>query len=102
MFVVESVDDLWNHIAYVIAYAPDQFPVEDFLADNEQMNLDRAFDQLRQGIKVAYPESSFESKRIDLNNILDRSYSAYRAGDDVAGGHLLNEFQDNIFKTENK
>ena len=51
MFVVESVDDLWNHIAYVIAYAPDQFPVEDFLADNEQMNLDRAFDQLRQGMQ---------------------------------------------------
>lgn len=102
MFAIKSVDDLWNHIAYVMAYAPDQFPVEDFLADNEQMNLDRAFDQLRQGIEVAYPESTFEAKRRRLDEILDRSYSAYRAGDDIAGGHLLNEFQDHIFKTENK
>ena len=100
MFVVRSVDDLWNHIAYVMAYAPDQFPVEDFLADDEQMNFERAFDQLRQGVEVAYPESSFALKRIDLNDILDRAYAAYLVGDDVAGGHFLNEFQDNIFKAE--
>lgn len=53
MFVMESVDDLWNHIAYVMAYAPDRFPYRDFLADDEQMNLDGAFMQLRQGVEVA-------------------------------------------------
>jgi hypothetical protein len=100
MFVVETVDDLWNHIAYVLLYAPDQFPYRDFIPDDQQMNLDRAFEQLRQGIDVAYPEPSFATKRVALNDILDRSYSAYQAGDDIAAGHLLNEFQDNIFKAE--
>jgi hypothetical protein len=85
-----------------MAYAPARFPYRDFLADDEQMNLDRAFEQLRQGIQIAYPESSFESKRMQLNSILDRSYAAYRAGDEIAAGHLLNEFEDNIFKPVEK
>jgi hypothetical protein len=100
MFVMESVDDLWNHIAYVMGYAPDQFPYEDFLADDQQMNLDRAFEQLRKGVEVAYPEPSYASNRALLNGILDRSYAAYKRGDEIAAGHLLNEFQDNIFKSE--
>jgi len=100
MFVMESVDDLWNHIAYVMGYAPDQFPYEDFLPDDQQMNLHRAFEQLRQGVEIAYPEASFTEKRGHLNGILDRSYAAYQIGDEIAAGHLLNEFQDNIFKAE--
>ena len=100
MFVIDSVDDLWNHIAYVLLYAPDHFPFRDFLPDDQQMNLDRAFDQLRRGVEVAYPEPSDDSKRVLLNDILDRSYSAYKAADEIAAGHLLNEFQGNIFKTK--
>ncbi|WP_303758593.1 hypothetical protein [Sphingobium yanoikuyae] len=100
MFVMESVDDLWDHIAYVMGYAPDRFPYRDFLPEDEQMNLDRAFDQLRAGVKIAYPEPSEESKRAILNGILDRSYTAYKDNDEIAAGHLLNEFQDNIFKVD--
>lgn len=100
MFVMESVEDLWNHIAYVMGYAPDNFPYEDFLDEEQQMNLNRAFDQLRKGIDIAYPEPAYESKRTLLNGILDRSYAAYKSNDEIAAGHLLNEFQDNIFKTK--
>lgn len=98
MFVMESIDDLWNHIAYVLGCAPNDFPIEDFLNDDQQMNLDRAFEQLRQGVDIAYPEDSFAEKRAMLNAILDRSYDAYKSGEDIVAGHLLNEFQDNIFK----
>ncbi len=100
MFVMESVDDLWNRIAYVLLCAPDDFPVEDFLADDQQMNLDRAFEQLRQGVQIAYPEASFADKRVMLYNILDQSYAHYKAGETIKAGHLLNDFQDNIFKPE--
>ena len=99
MFVMKNIDDLWKHVAYVMGYAPNQFPHEDFLANDQQMNLDRAFDQLRQGVDVAYPEPLYESKRILLNDILDRSYAAYKSDNEIAAGHLLNEFQDTIFKT---
>lgn len=100
MYVMKSIDDLWEHIAYVLGYAPDNFPVEDFLTDDQQMNLDRAFEQLRQGVEIAYPDDFFPEKRAMLNEILDRSYALYKSGDDIAAGHLLNEFEDNIFKSD--
>lgn len=98
MFTMESVDDLWNHIAYVLAYAPDRFPHEDFLSSDQQMTLDRAFEQLRQGVTLAYPEDGFSDKRSKLFALLDNSYTAYKVGDELKAGHLLNEFEDNIFK----
>ena len=98
MFVMRTVDDLWNHIAYVRGYAPDLFPKEDFLTDDQQMTLEGAFEQLHQGVSIAYPEASLEEKRQELRAILDRSYVAYRRGEDIAAGHLLNEFESLIFK----
>lgn len=98
MFTMESLDDLWNHIAYVLAYAPTGFPYRDFLPENEQMNLDRAFNQLREGVQLAYPEPTYQQKRNDLYELLNQSLAAYKRGDELAGGHLLNTFQDGIFK----
>ena len=100
MFKMESIDDLWEHIAYVILYAPN-FPVEDFLKAEDQMNLDKAFTQLREGVNIAYPEREYAERRTKLNVILDESYQAYRAGEDIKAGHLLNDFQDSIFKRKN-
>jgi hypothetical protein len=97
MFVVETVDDLWNHIAYVLGYAPDRFPHEDFLSPSDQMTLDKAFEQLHAGVLVAYPGDEAE-RRDELHKLLDRSYIAYRNGDEMLGGTLLNEFEDGIFK----
>lgn len=101
MFVMESIDDLWDHIAYVVAYAPNKFPYRDFIAAEQQMNLDSAFDQLRQGLKMAYPEPVFSSKRDELNDLLDRSYLAYRNNENIQAVELLNSFQEKIFKTDN-
>ena len=98
MFPMKSVNDLWNRIAYVLAYAPNNFPVEDFLRPDQQMNLSRAFESLRQGIEIAYPDISFAKKRQKLHELLDRSYAAYEVGENIRAGHLLNEFEANIFK----
>ncbi len=100
MFEMRNVEDLWEHIAYVRGYAPDQFPVEDFLSEDEQMNLDRAFEQLREGVQIAYPEAQFADKRASLHGLLDQSYAQYQAGEIIRAGHLLNDFQDQIFKRD--
>jgi outer membrane protein assembly factor BamD (BamD/ComL family) len=102
MFVVASVDELWDHIAYVMAYAPDNFPYRDFVAPDKQMNLDRAFEQLRDGIRIAYPENDAAEKHASLNALLDSAYAAYRNGECVQAGHILNEFQDSIFKRDDE
>lgn len=98
MFVMESVDDLWDHIAYVLGYAPNRFPYRDFLPPDEQMTLDKAFEQLHAGVVIAYPEEQFSEKREDLHRILDRSFLAYRNGQEIEGGTLLNTFESRIFK----
>jgi hypothetical protein len=43
-------------IAYVAMSAPDDFPIEEYLAPQEQMTLDTAFAQLRRGLPVAYDQ----------------------------------------------
>jgi hypothetical protein len=98
MFVMKSVDDLWNHIAYVLGYAPDRFPYEDSLSAEDQMTLDKAFEQLHAGVLVAYPEAEWRERRDELHELLDRSYLAYRAGDEMRGATLLNELEDRIFQ----
>lgn len=95
---MKSVDELWDHIAYVVLYAPDDFPQEDFLAPDDQMTMDRAFELLRAGVMIAYPEGKFAQKRLSLMGLLDRSFLAYRSEDEMTGVKLLHEFQDAIFK----
>lgn len=99
MFAVKSVDDLWDFIAYVLAYAPD-FPHRDFLSEDQQLNLTRAFELLGHGIAIAYPEPELSQKRERLHGILQSSLAAYQCNDEIRAGHLLNEFQDGIFQKQ--
>lgn len=98
MFKIKTVDDLYDHIGYVVLRAPNRFPIEDYLAPDEQMTLDKAFSQLRDGVEVAYPDDYHPDKKPLLYALLDQSLAAYRSGEDVKGAHLLQDFQDNIFK----
>ena len=98
MFAVETVDDLWNFIAYVLGGAPNYFPKEDYLSDDDQMTLEKSMTLLRRGVEIAYPEAEFSQKRAQLNQLLDKCYLEYKKGDEIKAGHLLNEFQDKIFK----
>lgn len=100
MFLMESVDDLWDHIAYVLAYAPNNFPYRDFLPVTEQMTLDLAFEQLKKGVLIAYPEPQYEDRRSALYELLRQSHEAYTQGDEIVAGKALNEFQDGIFKCQ--
>jgi hypothetical protein len=95
---VRDIGSLHNFIGYVVLRAPDRFPREDYLSEEEQMNLDRAFAALREG--VALVERDFPGADVGrgLNSVLDKSLACYRAGDDVAGAHLLQDFERLIFK----
>ena len=94
---VSSVDDLYDFIAVVVLRAPDQFPVHDFLGPAEQLNLDRAFEELRHGVVLVgrdFPDPELLAR---LGAILDESLALYRAGDVVGGAHRLQDFQDVVF-----
>ena len=96
-FVMETINDLWDHIAYVMEYAPSDFPREDYLLPEQQMNLDMAFHQLHHGVEIAYPPPEAPTHRDKLHALLDRSLGEYRNGDRTGAAGLLAEFESTIF-----
>jgi hypothetical protein len=99
---VESIDELYDFIGYIVLCAPDQFPKEDFLAPEDQLSLEKAFVALQEAIGLIDPEVAPPKKRVLLSNILEESLAAYRRGDDVKGAHLLQDFRDLIFEPPDK
>ncbi|HEX5008620.1 MAG TPA: hypothetical protein VFV70_16010 [Hyphomonadaceae bacterium] len=101
-FVMETVSDLWDHIAYVMEYAPTDFPREDYLLPEQQMTLDMAFDQLQQGVAIAFPGASASAQRAQLVALLDRSLGEYRNGNRTEAAGMLAEFESIIFTPEGR
>ena len=94
---VRHLEALHDFIGHVVLGAPDSFPKEDFLKDDEQLNLDRAFEELRAGLEFVAKSESDPQFHDRLRGVLDQSLEAYRAGDRKRGAHLLQDFQDMIF-----
>lgn len=98
MVWVRDVSSLYDFIGYVVLRAPDRFPREDYLQDQDQMTLDKAFDELRRGL--SFVEADYPDRPIlpTLLPVLDEAYASYRAGDEVKGAGHLNDFSAMIFK----
>lgn len=94
---VRDVSNLYNFIGYVVLRAPDQFPREDYLRDDEQMTLDKLFDELRAGVQLV--QADFPERQIfgQLQDILDESLALYRSGESVAAAHRPQAFSSAIF-----
>lgn len=95
---VRDLDSLYNFIGYVVLRAPDQFPREDYLRDDEQLTLEKAFEELRTGVQFVQAESPERQISSELQGILDQSLALYRAGERVAAAHRLQDFSFAIFK----
>jgi hypothetical protein len=94
---VRDARSLSDFIGYVVIYAPDGFPVEDYLQPHEQMTLDLAFDELRHGIGLLQlPAPRAQA----LQALLDTALQHYRGGDDVRGAHVLQDFEEELRGTE--
>lgn len=94
---VRDVNSLYDFIGYVVLRAPDQFPREDYLRDDEQLTLDKAFDELRAGVRLV--QADFPERQVsgELQLILDESLALYRSGERVAAAHRLQDFSSAIF-----
>ena len=98
---METIGDLWDHVAYVMEYAPSGFPVEPHLLPHQQMTLDLAFEQLHQGVDIACPEDA-AARRDQLHALLHRSLAEYRTGDRAFASAMLAEFESIIFTPDGK
>lgn len=96
---IKDIDSLYNFIGYVVLRAPDRFPAEDYLPAEQQMTLERAFAELRQGAKLVKADAPDLPDVDKLETALDDALALYQRGDDVEGAHRLQDFEAMIFKT---
>jgi len=99
---VTNVAELHDFLALVAACAPNDFPVEDYLRDDEQLTLSLAFSELQNGLALLNQAESKEFDRPALALLLDRAHEAYRGGDEVAGVRLLEEFGAIAFPSDSR
>ena len=94
---IQEARDLWDFIGYVVLCAPNAFPQRDYLAPEEQMNLERAFEEMRIGLDVFSPRKLTDTKREKALSLLEESLNSYRTGEEVKGAHVLQDFGFVIF-----
>jgi hypothetical protein len=95
---VDSVESFRDFISVVVVHAPDEFPVEDYLRPDEQLNLEKAFAELRDGLKILINAGQNAAPAGELFELLSKSLVAYRFGKDVEGAHLLQDFEAKAFR----
>lgn len=95
---VKDIDSLYDFIGYVVLRAPNRFPKEDYLAESEQMTLDRAFLELSHGVELVEKDFPGADKDRGLSALLEQSLTHYRKGEEIAGAHLLQDLEELIFK----
>lgn len=87
----ENLDELIDFIALVVLHAPEEFPKEDWLKPEEQLNLDRAFDELRYGLDRAAEQVGGSPVIDTCRAMLDEADTHYREGRINPGAWKLQE-----------
>lgn len=86
-----------DFMSFVTSYAPD-FPKEDYLTDEEQLDLESAFEVLRLGLDSVRPPLS-PAERDAVLTVLRTAETAFRRGDDRTGALALNELEPRLFQS---
>lgn len=82
-----------DYVVYVMAYAPNNFPHEDWREHNAQMTLERAFSGLRYGLSLPTHSPHWLSTVSKCRELVDRAYNEYLSGNTRAGQTLLEQVE---------
>ena len=95
---IKNFSGFLDFLSLVIVHAPDDFPKEDYLRDNEQLTLETAFKELSDGMKFVERKVSTRAALDALRGQLDQALALYRQGDAVKGAHLLQDFEQSLVR----
>jgi len=95
---VKDFEGMLDFLSLVIVHAPDDFPKEDYLHDDEQLNLENAFAELRLGMQFVIERVSNDKLQSQLVECLNASFESYKRGNDVKGAHLLQDFENMLLQ----
>lgn len=94
----ENLGELIDFIAIVVLSAPDKFIKREWRKPEEQLNLDRAFDELRYGLDCAAKEVGELPAIATARAMLDEAYTHYREGRINPGAWKLQEMSQVLEK----
>lgn len=94
---VKNLNDLLNFLSVVLVSAPDKFRQFDFLAEEDQMNLEKAFIELDNGLGFFDRKTGNKDVVARAHELLGKSLTAYRSGDKIRGAHFLQDFEELVF-----
>lgn len=90
---IKNLNTFRDFVSLVVVHAPDDFPREDYLSDDEQLDLESAFSELNGGLRFL----PVDRQMPELRSLLDEALAAYRSGNDVEGAHVLQSFETKAF-----
>ena len=96
---VKSESTFRDFLSLVIVHAPDDFPTEDFLPPEEQLNLDLAFKELHAGVEILSAKRANSPEKQVLHALLDRSHAMFAEGKEIEGARLLQELEAHVFSS---
>jgi hypothetical protein len=88
-----------DFISLVFICAPDRFPREEFLKDEDQYDLDKVFQVLRDQFVLVEERIEDAEKLLEIRTLIEKAYAAYRAADAVKGAHILQDARGVIRKS---
>ena len=94
----QNLGELIDFIATVVLSAPDKFIERDWLKPEEQLNLERAFGELRYGLDCAAKEVGELPAIATARTMLEEAYKHYREGRANPGAWKLQEMSQVLEK----
>jgi hypothetical protein len=87
-----------DYVGFVILCTPDEFPIDDWLKPEAQMNLERAFVGLRYGLDVTTAEKGESEVVATCRQLVEEAYAMYQVGHDIEGQKKLEEMDQLLNK----
>lgn len=86
-------------LTLVLTDAPDRWIKEDFLKDEDQLDLEKAFTLLRDKFYFVEERVKDPQKLAEIRELLEATYAAYKAGDSRQGAFLIQDYEALILKS---
>ncbi len=95
---VTHFDAYVDFITLVLGDAPDRWVKEDFLEDEDQLDLEKAFAILRDKFYLVEQRITRPEVIPEILALLEATFDAYKAGDGKQGAFLIQDFEELILR----
>lgn len=89
---IQNYSEFYEFLAKVLLCAPDDFPKEDYLDEEDQLNLQKAYEELYKGLRFVEEKADIKIY-IQCKDDLAASKAAYESGNEKAGSFLIQKIR---------